>query len=141
MGKLKSGYIQLGAQRVGVRVVSGLYKRKKLYGDANFNKNEIRIAGDTEGTLAIDTLFHEIVHFLLLGNSIPGREEEYIANALGRGLASLLRDNPEWIRTMLRIFREEAKCQPKSTHKQVQTEAKVLRLSCKPKGRLRPRQT
>ncbi len=141
MGKLKSGYIQLGAQRVEVQVVRGLYKRLKLYGDADFSKNRIRLARDVNATLAVDTLFHEITHFWLVGSPISDEDDEYIAGALGRGLASLFRDNPKWVSAISKIFREEAKCRQKSTYKQVQTEAKVLRLTCRPKGRLRPRRT
>ena len=139
--RLKSGTIQLGAQPIDVRVVSGLYKRRKLYGEARFDKDTILLARDITSAAAVDTLLHEITHFMLVGAPISSKDEEYIAGAFGRGLASLFRDNPEWIMAILEVFREEKKCRVKSTRKQVGSKARTPKLWCKPKGRLRPRRT
>lgn len=138
---LKSGHLQLGAQSIKVRIVPGLYKRRKLYGDANFNKNEIRLAGDMSDTVAVDTFLHEITHFLLAGCPISSKDDEYIAGVMGRGLASLFRDNPEWMGMIAKIFWEDKKCQQKSTHNHNQIEPPRPVLYCKPRGRLRPRRT
>ncbi|KPL13123.1 hypothetical protein AMJ85_00250 [candidate division BRC1 bacterium SM23_51] len=139
--RLKSGTIELGAQSIEVRVVPGLFKRRRLYGEAHFNKDLILLAGDMTSASAVDTLLHEITHFMLAGAPISSKDEEYIAGAFGRGLASLFRDNPEWIMAILEVFREEKKCQVKSTCKQTAAGVQVPKLWCKPKGRLRPRRT
>jgi hypothetical protein len=138
MHKLKSGFLQLGAQQVKVHVVRKLYARETIYGEAKTSENIIRLAGDVAATQAVDTLLHEIGHFLLAGNPLTDKDEEYIVGALGRGLASLFRDNPEWIESILKIFREEAnRCQPKSTHKQTKavtrTNPRARRRSSRPR--------
>jgi hypothetical protein len=119
--KLKSGHVQLGAQRVRVHVIHNLRERENIYGDVTAAKNVIRLAGDVAATQAVNALLHEVVHFLLEESTILGKEHENIACTLGRGLTGLFRDNPEWITAIQTIFRGEAKCPRKSTHKRKQT--------------------
>jgi hypothetical protein len=122
--KLKSGHIQLGAQRVEVRIEPKMHERERLYGEVRAHMNVIRLAGDVVATQAVDTLFHEIGHFLFTGSSFSDDDCERIAEVLGPGLASLFRDNPEWISTVSKIFRGEAKCQSNSTRNRKQTRAR-----------------
>ena len=122
MNGFKSGVVQLGAQRVEIRIVPALYKEEELFGDADCAKNVIRIAGDIVATQAAETLLHEITHFLIGSSLLSAEVEEFVVSAISGGLSSLFRDNSELVKSITKVFREEAtKCRQKSTHKRKQT--------------------
>lgn len=107
MRKRRRRRLKLGAQMVVVLVDDALYEREQLFGDSDSANNVIRLAGDVSLTQMTDTFFHEITHLLLVGGPLPGAWEEFVATAMGRGLAALFRDNPKLIESILETFRED----------------------------------
>lgn len=97
--------LMLGPHAVEVTTVSeGLGED---CGEANIHANTISIDQGLAPTTMVETVLHEVVHFLLSGLPLPGEAEEMVACVLGRGLADFIRDNPEWVKLFQDTFRDE----------------------------------
>ncbi len=83
-------------------------------GEAEYVTGSIRIERRLKQSRVVETMFHEITHLLLWGLPLSDEHDELVADAMGKGLASFVKDNPTWVRRFLKIFKEEdEKCQMK----------------------------
>lgn len=99
VNKIKIGY-------ANYNIVDEL--KKKLDGEFDHRKKELRISPrlDSEGKL--NTLLHETLHGVWfhwgLTEAIEGKNsEEITVNALANGLTQVIRDNPEFLSDLVEL--------------------------------------
>lgn len=71
-------------------------------------------------SLVAEVVLHEIVHGIMGGRGpawVTDAQEEELTELLGRGLAQVFRDNPEWIKWLLKQSQNCCKTEPESKEK------------------------
>ena len=80
-----SDYIQIGAQKVGVEIVKTRRDDDFTFGESDPHAGKMSLYADLSPANAVDTVLHEVTHFLMCGLPISKKDDEYLANVeIGR---------------------------------------------------------
>jgi len=96
MTRLLPSSVVVGGIRYSVRRIKNLSAgEQKLDGHINYGRAIIEIEDDIDDQVAIETLWHEIIHAILVqaGQSKISKNEMAI-EALAYGIAQVITDNP-----------------------------------------------
>ena len=66
----------------------------ELHGDINTRKCRIRIDANDDPQIQHLTVWHEVLHGILMGAAYPDEHDEQVIDALAHGIVQVLRDNP-----------------------------------------------
>jgi hypothetical protein len=100
-------YIMIGPHRISIERTAEL--DEDTIGLAVFRSNKMLICAGLPPTIEVETVLHEIAHFMLYGVLSKDKDTECVANVFGRGLASFIRDNPKCVRWLQKVLAEENK--------------------------------
>ncbi len=82
--------------------------KKKLDGEFAHRKKELRISPHLDSEGKLNTIIHEVLHGVWfhwgLTEAIDGKNsEETAVNALANGLTQVIRDNPDFLNTLVEL--------------------------------------
>jgi hypothetical protein len=105
--------LQIGPHTV--KVLKFDLRDQDAAGEAHVQTNEIHVRSGMSASQEVETLIHEISHFLLCPVALPDGFDECTAGVIGKGFTDFIRDNPVWVRRFLDVFKkeEQSKCQQK----------------------------
>ena len=106
------GSVRVGAHDIEVveAPVGDLRSDSKL-GVSDLIGNQITIPAEAPPSRKMEILFHEMVHFMLLGHAAAFPDgkfpEETVTVLLGEGIVAMVRDNPDLIKEALKVFKKK----------------------------------
>lgn len=98
--------VVIGPHRVVVRELVGS-KNIDDVGEADTQSNIIVVRPGLAPSQEVETILHEVVHFMLGGLPLGDPMEECVTVILGRALTAFIRDNPTWVRQFSTVLSEE----------------------------------
>lgn len=99
--------LRILGHNVKVEITEGLMENHNALGIASANSNTILLDPKQDASQLLDTLIHEINHFISYINNLDvASDEEGIVTRMSSGMAAVLIDNPELGKLYGRLVRD-----------------------------------
>lgn len=88
--------IKIGCIDYAVDIVALLEddERNEIFGQVAYDESEIRILGRLSPQAKIATLWHEVIHAILIEAGFTGDHNEQMVSAIAHGILGVLKNNP-----------------------------------------------
>ena len=97
-------YVDIGPHKVQVSTIE---MGGDDIGEALTRENRIGICVGMAESQQVETMIHEVTHFLLSGLPLGEPLEECVTIAIARGMTAFLRDNRDLAKQMLEVLEEK----------------------------------